>query len=118
MMKKVLVEDLKQFGIEVPKEGKLIIDTYTEWCAPCKYISPVLEKFRDDGLINLVQIDLDQNRELAQKLRINAVPTLFFFKDGKLLEKNIEIQGQVVVNNGVMIGAAGELILKEIIDQM
>ena len=117
-MRKMLVEDLKQFGIDAPKEGKLIIDTFTEWCAPCKYISPVLEKFRDDGLINLVQVDLDKNREIGQKLNITAVPTLFFFKDGKLLDNDIKIQGEVVVSNGVMIGAAGELILKEIIEQM
>ena len=117
-MRKVLVEDLKQFGIDAPKEGKLVIDAYTVWCGPCQYISPVLEKFRDEGLIHLVQVNLDENQEMAQKLNITAIPTLFFFKDGKQLDNDIKIQGQVVVNKGVMVGAAGELILKEIIEQM
>lgn len=112
------IEDLKQFGINGPNEGKLIIDLSSEWCGPCKIVSPILEHFRDKGLINLIQINVDENRELGQKLNIYAVPTLLFFKDGKLLEKNIKVKGETLVNNGVMIGATGELILKEIIDQM
>jgi len=51
-------------------------------------------------------------------LNIYAVPTLLLFKDGKLLDKDIKVNGEILVNNGVMIGAAGELILKEIINQM
>ena len=112
------IEDLKAYGVEGPDEGKLVIDLSSDWCGPCKILSPVLEKLSEKGLFNLIQINVDQNRKLAQKLNIYAVPTLLFFKDGKLIEKNIEIQGQTVVNNGVMIGATGELVLMEIIDKM
>lgn len=112
------IEDLEQFGIHGPKKGKLIIDFSSEWCGPCKFLSPVLEQFRDEGLINLIQVNIDEHRELGQKLNIFGIPTLLFFKDGRLLEKNIEVQGETLVNNGVMIGAVGELILKEIINQM
>jgi len=112
------IGELSKFGIEGPKEGKLVIDIYTEWCGPCKYVSPILEKLRDEGLINLIQVDLDQNRPLGQVFGITAIPTLLFFKDGLLLEKNIQINGQQVVQNGMMIGAAGDLVLRNIIEQM
>ncbi|MFX1257745.1 MAG: thioredoxin family protein [Promethearchaeota archaeon] len=112
------IENLKKFGIHGPDEGKLIIDIFSNWCGPCKLISPILEKFRDKGLINLIQIDINENRELGQELNIYAIPTLLFFKDGTLLDKDIEIDGQIIVNKGVMIGATGELILKKIINQM
>ena len=112
------IAELRKYEIEGPKEGKLIIDIYTEWCGPCKYVSPVLKKLRDEGLINLIQVDLDQNRPLGQVFGITAIPTLIFFKDGQLLEKNIQIDGQILVQNGIMIGATGELILREIIKQM
>lgn len=112
------IDDLKKFGIDGTNKGKLIIDISSEWCEPCKILSPLLEKFRDKGLINLIQIDLYQQSDLVNSLGITSVPTLLFFKDGKLLEKEIKIEGHAMVKNGVMIGATGELILKEIIKQM
>ena len=114
----MIIEYLKKFGINGPDEGKLIIDLSSEWCGPCKFLSPILEKLRDDGLINLLQINVDENRELGRELDIHAVPTLLFFKDGKLIDKNIDVKGETLVNKGIMIGATGELILKEIIKQM
>ncbi len=112
------IEELKSVGIEGPTNGKLIIDIYTTWCGPCKFVSPILQKLRDEGLIQLIQVDLDQNRPLGEIFGITAIPTLLFFKDGKLLNGIIEIQGQMLVNNGIMIGAAGEAILREIINKM
>jgi len=112
------MEDLKKFGINIPKEGKLIIDISSQWCGPCKLLSPVLEKLRDKGLIKLIQLDINENLELGQELNIYMVPTLLFFKNGTLLEKDIKVYGEKLVERGVMIGAAGELILKEIINQM
>ena len=112
------VDDLRKYGINGPNKGKLIIDFSSEWCGPCKLLTPVLEQFKEDGLIDLIQINIDINRELGQALNISAVPTLMFFKDGKLIEKSIEIYGRVVVTNGIMVGTAGELILNEIISQM
>ena len=112
------IEHLKEFGIDSYMEGKLIIDLHSKWCSSCLTISPILEKFRDDGLINLIKINLDENRKLGRELEIHAVPTLLFFKDGKLLDKNIAVSGETLVDKGIMIGATGELILKEIIKQM
>ena len=83
-----------------------------------KFIAPILHKLRDEGLIQLIQVDLDENRPLGEKFGITAIPTLLFFKDGKLLEGTIEIQGQALVQNGLMVGAAGEPIIREIVKQM
>lgn len=112
------IEDLKKVGIDGPTEGKLIIDVYTTWCGPCKAVAPILHKLESEGLFKLVQVDLDQNRPLGEMFGITAIPTLLFFNDGQLLEKPIEINGQVLVKRGMMVGAAGESILRSIIDQM
>ena len=80
------IEDLKKMGIKIPEtflEGKAILDIFTEWCGPCKQIAPILHKLRDDGVISLVQEDLDKNRALAEEHNIHAIPTLVFFKDGQ-----------------------------------
>lgn len=112
------IEELKSIGIDGPKNGKLLIDVYTTWCGPCKFVAPILHKLRDEGLMQLIQVDLDQNRPLGEIFGITAIPTLLFFKDGELLNGIIEIQGQPLVNNGIMIGAAGEAVLREIINKM
>ena len=112
------IDELKAVGIDGPREGKLIIDVYTTWCGPCKFIAPILHKLRDEGLINLIQIDLDQNRPLGEMFGITAIPTLLFFKDGKLLENTIVIPGQAKVENGMLVGAAGEPAMHEIVRQM
>ena len=112
------LEDFIQYGINIPTEGKLIIDLYTEWCAPCKLLSRILENLKNQGIINVISINIDENRDFGLKLNVQVVPTLLFFKDGKLLDKNIEIIGETMVKNGVMIGATGELVLQKIIEKM
>lgn len=115
------IEELKEYGLEISnemKQGKVIIDIYTVWCGPCKFVSPILEKLHEEGLINVLKVDLDQNRPLGQRFGITAIPTLLFFKNGQLLDHTIQVQGQSLVRNGMMIGAAGEPVLREIIANM
>lgn len=115
------IEELKEFGLEVTedmKQGKVVVDVYTTWCGPCRFLSPILEKLKEEGLIKLIKEDLDQNRPLGEKFGITAIPTLLFFNNGELLNHPIEIQGQLLVRNGIMVGAAGEQILREIVNKM
>ena len=117
----VNIEELKDYGLEITdkmKKGKVIIDVYTTWCGPCKWLSPILEKLEKEGLFNLLKVDLDQNRPLGSRFGITAIPTLLFFNEGRLLENTIEVQGQPFVRNGLMVGAAGEPVIKEIVSKM
>jgi thioredoxin 1 len=115
------INELKQYGLEITddmQEGKVILDVYTEWCGPCKFVSPILDKLKNEGLIKLLKEDLDRNRPLGERYGITAIPTIIFFKNGELLNHPIDVQGQVLVKNGIMVGAAGEPILRQIIAQM
>ena len=115
------IEKLKEFGLNISEEmkvGKTILDVYTVWCGPCKFISPILEKFEEEGIIHLLKTDLDQNRPLGEHFGITAIPTLLFFNEGELLNHPIEVQGQLLVKNGIMVGAAGEQVLREIVERM
>ena len=87
------VEDLKTVGIEIPTKGKVVLDIFTEWCGPCKQIAPILHSLRDEGVISLVQEDLDKNRPLAENHGITAIPTLVFFKDGKRIG---DVEGETI----------------------
>ena len=115
------IEELKNYGVNLPKDyndGVTICDIYTNWCGPCKILSPVLEKFASEGLIKLCKVDLEQNRSLGERFSVHAIPTLLFFKDGNLIEGSILLNGEKAVENGKMVGNWGEKNLREIISQL
>jgi len=115
------IEELKKFGLDITedmKQGKVILDIFTTWCGPCRFLSPILEKLKEEGLIKLLKEDLDHNRPLGERFGVTAIPTLLFFNNGELLNHPIEVQGQLLVRNGMMVGAAGEEVLREIVDNM
>jgi thioredoxin 1 len=69
----------------------VVVDFYAEWCGPCKAMSPALEAVAAElkGKVKVVKLDVDQNPETTTKYRIQAMPTLMVFKDGKLAEQRV-----------------------------
>ncbi len=65
-----------------------IVDFWAEWCGPCKQIGPILEEISEEKkeLINIIKINIDENPETPQKYGVRGIPTLIFFKDGKLID--------------------------------
>ena len=100
------------------QHGADLVPFFTMRKSARKFVAPILHKLRDQGLIKLIQVDLDQNRPLGQMFGITAIPTLLFFKNGELLEKNIEVNGQALVQRGIMVGAVGEAVLRQLIEKM
>jgi len=69
----------------------LVIDFWAEWCAPCRMIAPVIEELalKYEGKVIVGKVNVDQNEDLSNKYNIRNIPTLLFFKDGKLVDKHI-----------------------------
>ena len=70
---------------DIIKEGVWIVDFYALWCGPCQMLGPVLETIE----ANILKINVDEHEDLAQKFGVMSIPTLCFFKDGKLVNKTI-----------------------------
>ncbi len=65
------------------------VDFHAEWCGPCKMLAPVLEKFSEvyAGKVKVAKVDVDSNPELAGRFQIRGVPTMIFFKEGKMVDQ-------------------------------
>ena len=73
--------------LEASKDSFIVVDFWAPWCGPCKDLGPRIEKVvgLSKGKAKLVKINIDENQELATQLQIQSIPTVFAFKDKKIV---------------------------------
>ena len=67
----------------------VLVDLWATWCAPCRMVSPALERLAVDraGELKLVKVDVDQAPRLSERFEVRAVPTLLVLRDGEVLAR-------------------------------
>ena len=91
MAKPVEVTD-DTFDAEIINSDKLaIVDFWAVWCGPCKMIAPIMEEFASEyeGKVKIAKVDVDNNPQIAVKYGIRSIPTVMFFKEGRLVDQVI-----------------------------
>ena len=64
-----------------------LVDFYADWCGPCKTMAPILEDLKQKigDSAKVIKIDVDKNQKVSAKYKIQSIPTLLLFKEGKII---------------------------------
>jgi thioredoxin 1 len=75
----------------IKSDKPVVVDFWAEWCGPCRMIAPIIEEISNEysGKALVVKCDVDSSPGVAAKYGIRNIPTILFFKDGKIADKQV-----------------------------
>ena len=89
------------FASEVDSStGPMIVDFWAQWCGPCRMLTPIREQLatEQEGKVKIGKVNIDENPELTSRFKVQSIPLLVFFKDGKEVESVAGVQSKDALN--------------------
>jgi thioredoxin 1 len=77
--------------VVIKSDKPVIVDFWAEWCGPCRMISPIMEEISNEfsGKALVVKCDVDSSPNVSARYGIRNIPTILFFRDGKIADKQV-----------------------------
>ncbi|MCF8374585.1 MAG: thioredoxin [Bacteroidales bacterium] len=85
------VTDANFEELVLKSDKPVLVDFWAEWCGPCRMVGPIVNELSDDYKDQAVmtKLDVDSNPNTAAQFGIRNIPTILFFKDGKVVDKQV-----------------------------
>jgi thioredoxin 1 len=85
------------------ENGIALFDFSAKWCAPCKAQEPIIKKLITvyKNRASIIEINIDENRELATKHMVQSIPTLIIFKNGKEIKRFVGLQTEHAISKSL-----------------
>ena len=98
--------------IEASRSALVLVDFWAAWCGPCRQLTPILEKVvrSYNGKVRLVKLNVDEHPAIAGQLRVQSLPTVYAFRDGRPLDGFLGAQPESAVRAFIdrLLGEEGE----------
>ena len=84
--------------MNIPTEGKVLLDFYADWCGPCRAMNKTLEEFQNTSEVQLIKLNVDQNRDVAQRYGVRGIPCFVAFNNGIEMSRAVGMQSLQQLN--------------------
>ncbi len=92
-MAELQLSDMSFDGEVLQSEKPVMVDFWAPWCGPCRMLSPLVDELSKeyDGKIKVGKLNTDENVQVATRYKISGIPTLLFFKGGKVIDQLVGV---------------------------